>query len=402
MKREPGNIAILGSTGTIGLSGLDVVRRNPDKFNVVSLSANQNVSLLQEQIEEFKPLLVSVSDQKSGEDLQGAIGKNGPKIVVGPNSAELAVSEPSVHTVLMAISGYAALKPLLTAIENDVHIALANKESMVAAGDLVNARLLKSKSSLIPVDSEHSSLYQLLLGVDPREVRSMTITASGGPFWNLDAEQMKEVTPEQAIKHPNWEMGAKISVDSATMINKGLEVIEAVQIFQLPEDKVKVLVHPQSILHGMIDFEDGTQTAVLYQTDMRIPIAHALSKLASRDPKESPGLRVENSGVAALDLANVQDLSFFQPDNDRFPGLELCRKASRIGGLAPCILNAANEIAVSRFLNKEIGFTEIVDIARIVGKDLENLVSGSGDVLGLAEIENADAAARKAASECVL
>ncbi len=402
MQRKPGNIAVLGSTGTIGLSGLDIVRKNPEKFNVVSLSANKNVSLLREQIQEFKPLLVSVSDQSAGEDLKRELGNNGPKVVFGADSAELAVAEPSVHTVLMAISGYAALKPLLTAIDSDVHIALANKESMVAAGGLVNSKLSTSKSYLIPVDSEHNSLYQLLPGAEKKEIRSMTITASGGPFWGLDAEGMKVVTPEQAVKHPNWDMGAKISVDSATMINKGLEVIEAVQLFNLPEDRIKVLVHPQSIVHGMLDFSDGTQTAVLFQSDMRIPIAHALSKLASDNPKGSPGLRIENSGVDGLDLAKLQDLRFFQPDNDRFPGLELCREASRIGGLAPCILNAANEIAVSRFLAGEIGFTQIVDIARIVGKDLDHLISESGNVLGLAEIENADAVARKVASECVL
>jgi len=398
MSRQPGNIAILGSTGTIGLAGLDIVRRNPEKFSVVALAANQNISLLEEQISEFSPRIVAVSDASAGEKLKRTLNRSDLEVVTGQGAVEEAASFPDVHTALVAVTGYAALKPLLQAIDSGVHIALANKESVIAAGDLVNQKLKTSSSSLIPVDSEHNSIYQLLPGASSEEIRSITITASGGPFWNFSVEEMRDVTPEQAVKHPNWNMGAKISVDSATMMNKGLEVLEAVNLFGLPEDRIDVLVHPGSILHGLVDYQDGSQTAVLFQSDMRIPIAHALSKLATKEPKSTPGLRIRESGGARLNLGEISKLEFFAPDDSRFPALELCRRASREAGLSPCILNAANEVAVERFLSGEIRFTEIVDIVRIVLDQLAISTPGSDSIPGIAEVENADASAREAAA----
>jgi len=341
-------LAILGSTGSIGTQTLDVVRENPEAFEVISLTANRNAALLLEQVKEFKPKFVALADeQQQMEAFEGlCVYGAGEQAVIDAGLL------PEVDTVMMALLGFSALKPTLKAIEAGKDIALANKESLVAASSQLKAALKQSSTKLVPVDSEHNSLYQCLHARDEK-VRRVMITASGGPFVNFTKEQLLEVTPEQAVKHPRWNMGAKISVDSSTLMNKGLEVIEAAVLFDLPAEQVEVLVHPQSVLHGMVEFEGGASVAVLYEPSMKVPIAHALSVLGAKTKEPL------KSGNAFLDFSEARSLEFFQPDLSRFPCLKLCYDALNTGGSAPLVLNAANEVAVEAFLAKKISYAQI-------------------------------------------
>jgi 1-deoxy-D-xylulose-5-phosphate reductoisomerase len=353
------NISILGSTGSIGTNTLDVVRSNRGRFRVVALACGKNLPLLKEQILEFKPLLVSVLKESDISILRQMLGAqfSSTKIVFGPAGAIEVATHPECERVVSAIVGAAGLVPTLRAIEAKKQIALANKETMVVAGELMSRMAAKAQIKIFPVDSEHSAIFQSLLGHNLHEVKRLILTASGGPFLKTSKEELKTVTVARALKHPNWNMGAKITIDSATLMNKGLEIIEARWLFDIPADRIDVHVHPQSVIHSMVEYTDGSVIAQLGIPDMRIPIAYALS-FPDRLPNPLP----------SLNLFGIRDLSFFEPDLDRFECLCLARRALKMGGDAPCVLNAANEVAVQCFLEETIGF---LDIPHLVGRVLE-------------------------------
>ena len=342
-------LAILGSTGSIGQSTLAVVAEHPGEFAVAGLAAGRNVELLAQQITEFHPLRVSVQDKETAERLKLFLPANGhPAIFWGPEGAkEIALTE-GVDLVVSAMVGAVGLSPTLAAIQAGLPVALANKETLVAAGSLVMAAARERGVAIIPVDSEHSAIFQALHGQRREEVRQLWLTASGGPFRAWDPERLRHATAAQALKHPNWSMGPKISIDSATMMNKALEVIEASVLFGLPVDQVGVYIHPQSIIHSLVEFVDGSVIAQLGVPDMRLPIAYALT-YPRRLPLNSP----------PLDLCQVGRLTFETPDTTRFPGLALGYAAARAGGTMPAVLNAANEMAVAAFLNGRLGFMGI-------------------------------------------
>ena len=351
------SITILGSTGSIGLSTLDVVRQHPDKFSISCLAAGLDVKVLAEQIKEFRPAAVSVKDSESAKNLEKLLGDYKPEILYGVEGASTIAAADGSDMVVSAIVGAAGLVPTVSAIKAGKHIALANKETLVVAGQLVSDLVKKHNVRLLPVDSEHSAIFQSLEGHRKEDVERIILTASGGPFRNTPAEELKNVSLEQALKHPQWSMGAKITIDSATMMNKGLEVIEAHWLFTVPAEKIDVLVHPQSIIHSMVEYIDGCVMAQLGSPDMRAPIAYALSY-----PERCV------SGIQRLDLIKVGTLTFQEPDMVRFPALRLALDALKAGMTYPAVLNAANEIAVAAFLNKKIGFT---DIAATVEKTME-------------------------------
>jgi 1-deoxy-D-xylulose-5-phosphate reductoisomerase len=351
------SLAILGSTGSIGVSTLDVVRQHPDKFSVAGLAAGRDIELLAKQIKEFRPDAVSVRDEDSISKLQALLGEYKPEILFGSDGAAAIAAADGPDMVVSAIVGAAGLLPTVRAIKAGKHIALANKETLVVAGQLVSDLVKKHKVELLPVDSEHSAIFQSLEGHRKEDVERIILTASGGPFRNTSAEELKNVGLEQALKHPQWSMGAKITIDSATMMNKGLEVIEAHWLFSVPAEKIGVVVHPQSIIHSMVEYIDGCVIAQLGAPDMRAPIAYALSY-----PERC------KSGIQKLDLVKIGTLTFEEPDMERFPALRLAFDALNAGRTYPAVLNAANEIAVAAFLDKKIGF---LDIAAIVEKTMQ-------------------------------
>ena len=351
------SLTILGSTGSIGLSTLDVVRQHPEKFSVSCLAAGQDVTALAEQIKEFMPDAVSVKDAASAKKLEALLKDYKPEILYGVEGASTIAAADGSDMVVSAIVGAAGLVPTVNAIKAGKHIALANKETLVVAGQLVSDLVKKHNVRLLPVDSEHSAIFQSLEGHRTEDVERIILTASGGPFRNTAAEELKNVRLEQALKHPQWSMGAKITIDSATMMNKGLEVIEAHWLFNMPAEKIGVVVHPQSIIHSMVEYIDGCVIAQLGSPDMRAPIAYALSY-----PERC------ESGIQKLDLIKIGTLTFEEPDMIRFPALSLAFDALKAGRTYPAVLNAANEIAVAAFLDKKIGFT---DIAATVEKTMQ-------------------------------
>ncbi len=351
------SLTILGSTGSIGLSTLDVVRQHPEKFSVSCLAAGQDVTALAEQIKEFMPDAVSVKDAESAKKLEALLEDYKPEILYGVEGASTIAAADGSDMVISAIVGAAGLVPTVNAIKAGKHIALANKETLVVAGQLVSDLVKKHNVRLLPVDSEHSAIFQSLEGHRTEDVERIILTASGGPFRNTAAEELKNVRLEQALKHPQWSMGAKITIDSATMMNKGLEVIEAHWLFNMPAEKIGVVVHPQSIIHSMVEYIDGCVIAQLGSPDMRAPIAYALSY-----PERC------ESGIQKLDLIKIGTLTFEEPDMIRFPALSLAFDALKAGRTYPAVLNAANEIAVAAFLDKKIGFT---DIAATVEKTMQ-------------------------------
>ena len=390
----PGSLAVLGSTGSIGRQTLDIVRRNPERLSVLTLSANGNVELAVEQAREFRPRLLAMTDKKAAREAERLLGP-GFEVIGGEESASVAASLAGVHTVVAGISGFACLQPVLAALEQGKHIALANKECLVAGGPLVQKALRMGTSCIVPVDSEHSSVFQCLLGRGScGALRRITLTASGGPFFRLSKEELADMPPERAVQHPRWQMGAKISVDSATLMNKGLEVIEASVLFNLPADKIDVLIHPQSFVHGFAEYEDGALFALLFEPDMRLPIAFALSYLHAEDPKTSPNKEILRSGVPFLDLAAKEPLEFYRPDFEKFPALALCYESLKEGGTTTTVLNAANEEAVKLYLNKAIRFKEIYQLVREV-------LDGHkpGPLASIEDIVVADAWAREQASK---
>lgn len=360
-------VTVLGSTGSIGVSTLDVIAHaretyGADAFPIEALTAQSNVELLAEQARRFRPSLAVIGDAARGGALKQMLAGTGIESAAGREAVIEAAARPS-YVVMVAIVGAASLAPALAAVRRGATIALANKECIVAAGDLFRRAVAESGATLIPVDSEHNAAFQLLNFDEAHAIERVTLTASGGPFRDWPSERMAVATPEQAVAHPNWSMGAKISVDSATLMNKGLELIEAHFLFSLEPDRLAVLVHPQSIVHCLVSYADGSTLAHLSAPDMRTPIAHAL---AWPRRMSSPSRR--------LDLAMLNKLTFEVPDPERFPCLNLAQTCLRQGGLAPTILNAANEVAVQAFLGRRIGF---LDIARVVEDTLSARTANS-------------------------
>ncbi len=355
-------VTVLGSTGSVGRNTLDLISRNPERYVVEALTANVNETLLAEQARRFRPALTAIADTSRYPALKEKLAGTGLKVEAG-RDALVAAAERPAEWVMAAIVGAAGLEPTLAAARRGAIVALANKESLVCAGPLLLEAVRSGGATLLPVDSEHNAIFQVF-DFDRRDaVDRVILTASGGPFRAVDREAMARATPAQAVAHPTWDMGAKISVDSATMMNKGLELIEAHQLFQLPESRIEILIHPQSVVHSLVAYVDGSVLAQLGTPDMRTPIAYALG-WPSRMPV--PARR--------LDLAGIGALTFERPDPERFPALRLAREALRRGGAAPAVLNAANEVAVAAFLGGAVGF---LDIARIVENTLAAGIGGS-------------------------
>jgi len=365
------NIAILGSTGSIGTQALDVIQSNSDKFSAYVLTAQRNVDLLIEQAVKFHPKHVVIGDESQLLTLKNALVKYDIEIHSGENALNEIVTLPEIDIVLTALVGYAGLIPTIKAIESKKTIALANKETLVVAGGLIMALAKKHKVDIIPVDSEHSAIFQCLVGEFHNPIEKVILTASGGPFRGKTKEYLKSVTKAQALKHPNWAMGAKITIDSATMMNKGLEVIEAKWLFDIEIDQVEVIVHPQSIVHSLVQFTDGSIKAQLGLPDMRLPIQFALT-YPDRFQTDFP----------RFDFANFPSLTFEKPDMEVFRNLHMAFEAAKKGGNLPCVLNAANEIAVAEFLRDRISFMEISEVVEkclskinyIESPNLENLI----------------------------
>ncbi len=343
-------LSILGATGSIGRSTLDLVARHPDRFEVVALTAQRSVDALADAVVATGAKLAAVADEICVDALAERLAGRDVEVLGGRDGVLAAARAPADWT-MAAIVGAAGLAPTLAAAEHGGVLALANKEALVCAGPLLLEAARRGDTRLLPVDSEHNAVFQALAGRDVRELRRLVLTASGGPFRNAGLAEMARATPAAAVAHPKWSMGAKISVDSATMMNKGLELIEAHLLFGVPEPKLEALIHPQSLVHGLVEFVDGSQVATLGPTDMRVPIAHTLAWPAR--------LAVDEF---ALDLASVGTLSFERPDEERFPALRIAREALRAGGGAPTILNAANEVAVAAFLEERLGFLDIVAV----------------------------------------
>ncbi len=376
------SISILGATGSIGASTLDLIRRERDKWRVVALTANCQAAELAALAREFSAEVAVVADESCLADLRAALAGSGIE-AAGGAAALVQAAARGADVTLAAIVGCAGLAPTMAAIEQGKTVALANKEALVSAGEVMIAAVARYGATLLPVDSEHNAIFQCLAGNDFAQVRSITLTASGGPFRDWSAAQLAAATPAQAVKHPNWDMGAKISVDSATMFNKGLELIEAHYLFPVGLDKLRIIVHPQSVVHSMVEYRDGSTLAQLGPSDMRVPIA---SCLAWPERMATP--------CAPLDLAQIGELTFRAPDEDRFPATALCRAAAEAGGSAPAVLNAANEVAVAAFLAGQVAFTRIsVMVAEVMSRYNPAAPTGLGDVIAV------DSAARAKARE---
>lgn len=381
-ENTPRGLAIMGSTGSIGTQALEIVALFPERLSIKTLAAGSKWELLAEQARRFLPELVAIRDVEYVSHLEAALAGTGIRVVAGLEGLAEAATLDGIDTVVAAIVGLAGLPSTLAALELGREIALANKESLVVGGELVTQLVERFGSTVLPVDSEHSAIFQCLLGEQHATVEHLTLTASGGPFREWEASQLASITPQQALKHPNWDMGAKVTIDSATLMNKGLEVIEAYWLFGLPPEKINVLVHPQSIVHSFVAFQDGSVKAQLGVPDMRVPIQYALT-FPDRWPAPHP----------RIDWAACSSLTFEAPDIVRFPCLDLAYTALREGGLAPAVLNAANEIAVERFLKEDIRFT---DIPRIVEAALQEIDNAP---VTLENIRFADEQARRIAQE---
>ncbi len=349
MKKQ--NLAILGSTGSIGTQTLDVVAANPDLFAVYAITANNNVDLLIKQARTFHPEAVVVANEAHYDTLREALAGLPIKVFAGSDAVAQVAALPSVDTVVTAMVGYAGLKPTIEAVKAGKRIALANKETLVVAGELITGLVQQYHAAILPVDSEHGAIFQCLVGENADEVEKIILTASGGPFRNKSCEELATVTAKDALRHPTWQMGAKITIDSASLMNKGFEVIEAKWLFGLRPDQIDVVIHPQSIIHSMVQYRDGSIKAQLGVPDMRLPIEYALTF-----PQRL------QTNFERLDFTKCSQLTFEQPDPVRFRNLALAFEAMRRGGNMPCVLNAANEIAVDAFLHDRIGFLQMSDL----------------------------------------
>lgn len=348
MKRK---LAILGSTGSIGTQALDVVNEHPDLFEVYAITANNQVDLLINQARKFMPEVVVIANEQKYPELKEALEDLPIKVWAGDDAIEQLVQMQPIDMVLTAMVGYSGLRPTIAAIKAKKAIALANKETLVVAGELITALATENKVPVIPVDSEHSAIFQCLVGEWENQVEKILLTASGGPFRTFSMEDLKRVTKADALKHPNWTMGAKITIDSASMMNKGFEMIEAKWLFGVTPEQIQILVHPQSVVHSMVQFEDGAVMAQMGIPDMRLPISYAFSY-----PKRLP------SKMPRLDFMQYSALTFEEPDMERFRNLGFAFEAVRKGGNMPCILNAANEVVVAAFLQDKIGFLQMSEI----------------------------------------
>ncbi|MDO4515882.1 MAG: 1-deoxy-D-xylulose-5-phosphate reductoisomerase [Bacillota bacterium] len=376
------SISILGSTGSIGTQTLDVAETCG--VRVAALTANQNVDLLEQQARIFKPILVAAADTAAAAALQARLADTDIRVLAGEEGVLAAASLPEADTVVTALVGIAGLEPTLAAIDQGKRIALANKETLVCAGPLVMGRAREKGAEIIPVDSEHSAIFQSLQGSGQKEIKRILLTASGGPFFGWTRKELERVTPARALKHPNWSMGAKVTIDSATLMNKGLEFLEAMSLFDVPPEKIQVLVHRESILHSAVEYCDNSVMAQLGSPDMRLPIQYALSW-----PERVPGPARE------LDLFSCGSLTFARPDLETFRCLALAIRSAKEGGTAPAILNGANEVAVARFLEEKIAF---LDIPRVVEEALDTVSREA--TLTLETIRRADKLARAAAEAC--
>ncbi len=383
-EQERRRVAILGSTGSVGSQTIDLISRTPEKYQVVALTAKTNVKRLAEQAKLLKPEFVVIADDTKYQDLKNALSGQDVEVAAGAE-AVVEAAERESDWVMAAIVGAAGLPSTLAAARRGIKVAFANKETLVCAGPLMLDIVARYGCKLLPVDSEHNAIYQVFDSERKQAIRRLIITASGGPFRTKSREEMATVTPEQAGKHPVWNMGAKISIDSATLMNKALEVIEAAYLFQMPSEKIDVLVHPQSVIHSMVEYQDGSVLAQLGSPDMRIPIGYCL---AWPDRIETP--------APQLDLVKQGQLTFEAPDPVKFPTLRLGREAMKLGGTAPALLNAANEVAVQAFLDNRIGF---LDIEKVIEATLNH-----GPVAQMTDLDvlyEADAAARRYAGEQV-
>ena len=378
-------IAILGSTGSIGTQALEVVREQPEHFQVELLTCNGKTDLLIEQALEFKPNAVVIGDASKLDAVKNALFPKGVKVFAGVEALEQSVAMADIDVVLTALVGYAGLRPTLAAIEAGKAIALANKETLVVAGELVTKAASAKGVNIYPVDSEHSAIFQCMAGEWHNPIEKIVLTASGGPFRGRTRAELAAVTKAQALKHPNWDMGAKITVDSASLMNKGLEAIEAKWLFNLKREQIEIVVHPQSIIHSIVQFADGSMKAQMGLPDMRLPIQYALA-YPDRLPTKWP----------RFDFANYSALTFEQPDLDTFRNLALALEAMDQGGNAPCVLNAANEVAVELFLRDAIGFLEMSEL-------VEHCLAHASFITNptLADLEASDAEARRLARERV-
>ncbi|MBG0860464.1 MAG: 1-deoxy-D-xylulose-5-phosphate reductoisomerase [Bacteroidales bacterium] len=381
----PERIVLLGSTGSIGTQALDVISRYPDKFEVETLTAGDNIDLLTTQARQVNPRSVVIGNRKHYAKLKENLSDTGIRIEAGDDAMEQCVTGSEVDVVIAAIVGYSGLRPTISAIKAGKKVALANKETMVVAGEMISRIIKQSGSRIIPVDSEHSAIFQCLAGENNDNVEAITLTASGGPFLKMSARRLRDVNPGDALRHPNWNMGDKITVDSASMMNKGLEVIEAKWLFDLTPQQIRVIIHPQSVIHSFVHFSDGSVKAQLGIPDMRIPILYALSY-----PERF------TSDLPRLDLKEYPSLSFFEPDLRKFRNLSLAYHALSRGGNMPCILNAANEIAVKAFLKFEIGFMQMPDVVEYTMSNVEH-----GYSLDLEFLEASDKSAREKATNYI-
>jgi len=383
MQSEKRQIAILGSTGSIGTQALDVIRSHTDLFEVYALTANRNVELLIEQAKEFLPEMVVIADKQKYPRLKEALNHLPVKVWAGEDALSQVVQAEPVQMVLTAMVGYSGLKPTLSAIRAGKAIALANKETLVVAGDLVTRLASENQVPILPVDSEHSAIFQCLAGESNNPIEKIILTASGGPFRTFSQEQLSHVTSKEALKHPNWNMGAKITIDSATLMNKGFEMIEAKWLFGATTEQIQIVVHPQSIIHSMVQFRDSSIKAQMGLPDMRLPIQYALAY-----PQRI------NSDFERLDFNRFSSLTFEEPDKTKFRCLELAYRAVQKGGNMPCILNAANEIVVAGFLEDKIGFPAMSDIIEQTMGEVAFIASPA-----LEDYIQTDAEARKRAEE---
>ncbi len=380
------NLSVLGSTGSIGINVLNIVRQFPDRFQILGLAAGRNVKLLSDQILEFKPKLISVIDEAHADELLTMVPSEFADRIVWGNEGNVAVAAlDGVEMTICAVVGAAGLLPTISAIEAGKDIGLANKETLVVAGRLVMQKVRDNRVRLLPIDSEHSAIFQALEAGRREDVSQLILTASGGPFLHTPQEDLLKVTCDEALNHPNWSMGKKISIDSATMMNKGLEVIEAHWLFGMEPQSIRVAVHPQSIVHSLVEYQDGSVLAQLGIPDMKIPIAYALSY------PERIAL-----GLKPLNLWQCSDLEFYEPDFTRFPALRLAFEALERGGTSSAVLNAANEVAVAAFLDMRISFPQISTIVEQTMSSLEN-----GPDLDLAGLIEADGEARKLAESLI-
>ncbi len=378
-------LAILGSTGSIGTQTLEIVSRYPDMFTVTVLTAGSNADLLMKQAKLFRPETVVIGSEASYKKLRDGLAGLGIEVLAGQEAFEAVAASANVDTVVAAVVGFAGLRPTAAAVAAGKEVALANKETLVVAGEMITSTAARTGCRLLPVDSEHSAIMQCINGEPHESIEKIILTASGGPFRNTPAEKLAKVTPGEALRHPNWSMGNKITIDSATLMNKGLEVIEARWLFDVPAEKIDVLIHPQSIIHSLVQFTDGSLKAQLGVPDMRLPIIYALTypdRVMTDLPRPS--------------LAELGSLTFEKPDLLRFRNLSLAREALKAGGNMPCALNAANEVAVEAFLNDKLGFMQIAGTVEYV---LEKTLFNNEASLGV--YEETDSRSRELASEFI-